>query len=300
MPKRPLEVLNLAAIAALSVVAVYAAAAGRLPVWPAILGRYALMALFVVIVSVLVRQEDRLPRLLRIAVNFYPAALVPMLYESLGVLIPAVRGPARDAWLIAADRALFHADPTVWLERWVNAPLTNVLFLAYATYYFFPVIVAALLWRHDPSLARKFIFGLSLAFYISYAGYFVIPAKGPRVALAADQTVTLEVTPFSQAISRTLNELEHTKDDAFPSGHTMITTFCLIAAFRYERRLFKIWLPIATLLIISTVYCRFHYVVDVMAGLALAFVAFPLGERVYGWLLSPQGVSKPAMARPLS
>jgi len=40
-------------------------------------------------------------------------------------------------------------------------------------------------------------------------------------------------------------------------------------------------LPIATGLIISTVYCRFHYVVDLIAGTALAFVFVPIGDRIY-------------------
>ncbi len=112
----------------------------------------------------------------------------------------------------------------------------------------------------------------------------MIPAQGPRVALAAEQTVTLEVTPVSRTISRKLNELEHTKDDAFPSGHTMITVFCLLVAYRETRKVFRAWLPVAILLIVSTIYCRFHYVVDVLAGLALAFAALPLGDRLYEWV----------------
>ncbi|HWC64673.1 MAG TPA: phosphatase PAP2 family protein, partial [Thermoanaerobaculia bacterium] len=87
-----------------------------------------------------------------------------------------------------------------------------------------------------------------------------------------------------RTISRKLNELEHTKDDAFPSGHTMITVFCLLVAWRDTRKLFRAWLPIATLLVVSTIYCRFHYVVDVLAGLSLAFLALPLGERFYEWI----------------
>jgi membrane-associated phospholipid phosphatase len=212
-------------------------------------------------------------------------AIIPMIYESLGVLIPALRGPSRDAWLVAADRAIFHTDPTVWLERVVWPPLTDLLLLAYATYYFFPIVVGVALWKKDPALARKFIFTLSFTFYLSYAGYFLIPAQGPRVALAAEQSVVLEVTPVSRAISRKLNELEHTKDDAFPSGHTMVTVFCLLVAYRETRKLFRAWLPVAILLVVSTIYCRFHYVVDVLAGLSLAFIALPLGERLYEAIL---------------
>jgi membrane-associated phospholipid phosphatase len=287
MLARPLERLNLAAIGALCGVALLAAGLGRLPRWPGVLERYGLMILFLGIVSALARQESRLPKALRLAVNFYPMAVIPMIYESLGVLIPALRDGTKDAWLAQADRALFRTDPTVWLERLVWPPLTDLLYVAYATYYFFPILVGALLWRRDPALARRFIFGLSLAFYLSYVGYFLVPAKGPRVELASRQTVSLETTAISRSISKTLDELEHTKDDAFPSGHTMITVYCLLVAYRHERRLFRIWLPVAVLLLLATVYCRFHYVVDVFAGGLLAFAALPVGNRVYGWLLDP-------------
>jgi len=287
MPRRPLEILNFTAIGLLCLVAGIAAAVGRLPAWPGVISRYVLMIVFLFLITALARGEDALPAALRIPVNFYPMAIIPMIYESLGVLIPAVRGQSRDAWLIAADRALFHVDPTVWLEKFLWPPLTNLLFLAYTTYYFFPVILGVRLWQRDPALARRFIFGLSLAFYLSYVGYFLIPARGPRVALAGQQNVALETTTLSRTISGTLNELEHTKDDAFPSGHTMITVFCLLVAYRQDRKLFRAWLPIGVLLIFSTIYCRFHYAVDVFAGLALAFAALPLATRLYAWLQAP-------------
>ncbi len=293
MPRRPLEIVNIAAVLALTGIAGLCAAAGRLPGWPAILARYALMLVFLLVVSWLTAREEKLGRALRLLVNFYPMAIIPMIYESLGVLIPALRGSSRDAWLVAADRAIFHTDPTVWLERIVWPPLTDLLLLAYSTYYFFPIFVGIALWKKDPALARKFIFALSFTFYLSYAGYFLIPAQGPRVALAAEQSVALEVTPVSRTISRKLNELEHTKDDAFPSGHTMVTVFCLLVAYRETRRLFRAWLPIAILLVVSTIYCRFHYVVDVLAGLSLAFIALPLGERLYEAILA--GVAVPAL-----
>lgn len=299
MFRRPLEVLNFAVIAMLAGVAALCAAAGSLPSWPGVLGRYGWMLVFLLIVSFLARREEKLPRALRIAVNFYPMAVIPLIYESLGVLIPAVQGGEKDGWLISADRAIFRLDPTVWLERFIWPPLTDLLFVAYATYYFFPIVVGVALWKKSPALARRFIFCLSLTFYISYFGYFLVPAKGPRVSLAQEQSVRLEVTPVSSAISQKLNELEDTKDDAFPSGHTMVTIFCLLIARKEVRGLFRAWLPIAALLVVSTIYCRFHYVVNVAAGLALAFVCVPLGERLYEWMRSGSSVAR-EIANPLS
>jgi membrane-associated phospholipid phosphatase len=279
MRLRPLEAVNLAALAILLAL--------TLVLWRnladpgEILLRYALMGAFLAVAVFLNQRPERLPKALRVAVDFYPAAFVPFVFESLGPLIPAARGGARDDLLIAADRALLGGDVTVLLQPYVTPFWAAFFYVAYATYYFLPLILGGFLWSRDVALARRFIFTLSFCFYVSYAGYFTVPAYGPRTALADRHTVPLETSPVARAISRTINEVEHTKLDVFPSGHTMITVAVLMVAYRRARKAFWFLLPVAVLLIISTVYCRYHYVVDVLAGILLAFATVPLGDRFY-------------------
>jgi membrane-associated phospholipid phosphatase len=256
------------------------------------------MGAFLAIAVFLAQRSERLPKALRVAVDFYPAAFIPFVFESLGPLIPAARGGARDDLLIAADRALFGTDVTVWLQRFVTPFWAAFFYVAYATYYFLPLVLGGFLWSRDAAAARRYIFTLSFAFYVSYAGYFTIPAFGPRTAQAELYTVSLETTSAARAISQTINQLEKTKLDVFPSGHTMITVSVLIVAWRRLRWLFWILLPVATLLIVSTVYCRYHYAVDVLAGIALAFATVPLGDRLYAGLMARSpGVHVPGPGR---
>lgn len=279
MRLRPLEAVNLAALAILCAVTLLLWR--RLADPGEILLRYSLMGAFVAVVVFLAQRPERLPKALSVAVDFYPAAFIPFVFESLGPLIPAARGAARDDLLIAADRAIFGTDVTVWLERFVTPFWAAFFYMAYSTYYFLPLILGGVLWARGRELARRFIFTLSVCFYVSYAGYFTIPAYGPRTAQAGLYTVPLESTSVARAISHTINELEHTKLDVFPSGHTMITVAVLMVAWRRARKLFWFLLPVAVLLIFSTVYCRYHYVVDVLAGIVLAFATVPLGDRLY-------------------
>ena len=279
MRLRPLEAVNLAALVIL--VAMTLLLWRRLADPGEILLRYALMGAFMAIVVFLVQRLERLPKALRVAADFYPAAFIPFVFESLGPLIPAARGAARDDLLIAADRAIFGTDVTVWLERFVTPFWVAFLYVAYSTYYFLPIVLGGYLWNRDVGEARRFIFTLSICFYVSYAGYFTIPAFGPRTAQADLYTVPLESTAVARSISHTINELEHTKLDVFPSGHTMITVVVLIVAWRRARKVFWWLLPVAVLLIFSTIYCRYHYVVDVLAGIVLAFATVPLGDRLY-------------------
>jgi len=279
LPLRPIEALNLSALLALSALTFLL----RDPLEDAagIQARYGVMGAALLGISLLARRRERLPGWLRFLIDFYPAAFIPVLYETLGPLIAATRGHARDELLIAADRALFHTDVTVWLQRLVRPALTNLFYLSYTTYYFISLALGIVLWRRSSRDLERFIFTLTLCYYVSYAGYFALPALGPRFALAEKHTVVLETTALSAAIEHTLNDLERTKFDVFPSGHTMIAVTVLLVAFRRARDVFRVLLPVAILLILSTVYCRYHYVVDVLAGIILAIATVPVGDALW-------------------
>jgi len=68
-----------------------------------------------------------------------------------------------------------------------------------------------------------------------------------------------------------------------PSGHTQIVLIALYLAYRYEKPLFYIFLPIICGLILSTVYLRYHYVVDLFAGAAMAAGCVVIGPRLHTW-----------------
>ena len=78
----------------------------------------------------------------------------------------------------------------------------------------------------------------------------------------------------------------------------MISVTVLLVAWKRARTTFWFLLPIATGLIISTVYCRYHYVIDLIAGATLACITVPIGDRIYDRLT--QGSSQePGRGRPL-
>jgi membrane-associated phospholipid phosphatase len=276
---RLLETINLATLAVLACLTILLR--HRLTDAGGLLLRYGLLAAGVIAVALCVPRASHWPAPLRFILDFYPTAFIPLLYETLGPLITAARGTARDDLLIAADRALFGVDVTVWLERFARPALNDFFFLSYTTYYFLALSLGLLLSTRDLPALRRYIFTLTFCYLVSYAGYFALPALGPRYALGDKQTVSLETTRISRAIAETLNALEHTKFDVFPSGHTMIAVTVLLVAYRRARDAFWFLLPVAVCLIASTVYCRYHYVVDVLAGAMLSCAVVPIGDWIY-------------------
>jgi membrane-associated phospholipid phosphatase len=196
-----------------------------------------------------------------------------------------------DPTLIKLDYMIFGAHPTVMLEKIVIPVLTDLLQLAYATYYFITVSFGVLLFvKHQRKELDKSVFMILLCFYLSYIGYILFPALGPRFYLKSIQTVPLKGLLVADPIKDFLNKLEGIKRDAFPSGHTAVTVLVLYLAYRFQRRFFWICLPIVSALIFATVYCRYHYVVDVIAGLALTLLTIFLGEWYYRWWSKKQEI----------
>lgn len=214
----------------------------------------------------------------------FPVLCVLLIFDSLGSIVHYINPKDIDPALIRVDYLIFGSHPTVILEKIMNPALTDLLQLAYSTYYFFPVSFGVLLFiEHRRKELNKSIFMILLCFYLSYLGYILFPALGPRFYLNSVQTAPLKGFLIAEPIQDFLNRLEGIKRDAFPSGHTAVTVIVLYLAYRFERRFLWVCLPIVAALIFATVYCRYHYVVDVIAGLLLTLLTVFLGEWYYEW-----------------
>lgn len=87
-------------------------------------------------------------------------------------------------------------------------------------------------------------------------------------------------------INNFLKSLEGIKRDAFPSGHVGISLLILILIYRYNKKFFWLLLFPVLMLILSTVYCRYHYFVDVLGGILLTIVTLVLGNLYYNFWLT--------------
>jgi membrane-associated phospholipid phosphatase len=220
----------------------------------------------------------------------FPTICVLAIFDSLGSLVHYVNPEDIDPALIRLDYLIFQGHPTVMLERFMNPLLTDLLQLAYSTYYFIPIIFGVtLLLNNQRKEFDRTLFLILFCFYLSYLGYILMPAIGPRFTIDHLQTAKLRGLFVAEPIQRFLNQIEGIKRDAFPSGHTAIALVVLYLAYRFKRGLFWVFLPVVTALIFSTVYCRYHYVIDVIAGFGLALLSILAGEIIYErWLKGQQ------------
>jgi membrane-associated phospholipid phosphatase len=78
-----------------------------------------------------------------------------------------------------------------------------------------------------------------------------------------------------------LNTLEGTQYDCFPSGHVAVVLVGCYVARKISPVVFYVFLTFSILITFSTVYLRYHYVIDVIAGAALAILVVAAGPGIY-------------------
>ncbi len=255
---------------------------GQIPLWHSLLLNYLLLTGLLLALK-LSRDRNVMGKMGRPLYYFSPILFVILIYESLGNLIQYLQ-PDIDPWLTQIDFFIFRVHPTLWMEQWIVPWFTDIMSLAYLSYYFIPVVLIAVLYLKDRMTEfDRAMFVLAFGYYISFIGYILFPAIGPRYAMTHLYTIPLEGSFITDFVRDTLNALEHNKRDCMPSGHTQIVLMVLFLAHRYEKILFYIFLPIICGLILSTIYLRYHYVIDVFAGAGLAIGCVMVSPRLHQW-----------------
>jgi membrane-associated phospholipid phosphatase len=228
---------------------------------------------------------------------WYTAPLILLTFKELYLMIKPIRQIDFDFILIKIDRMIFGFDPTVELMKITTPLLTEFLQIIYATFYFLPMILAISLYYKKKNIEVDFvIFSTVFGFFFSYIGYILFPAIGPRFHLhdffaTNTELPGLFLTNFLREVvntgesipAGTLNPMEVVQRDVFPSGHTMMTAIIMYLSIKLQSRTKYFLLPVGTLLIFSTVYLRYHYVIDVIAGLACAILSLIFGYYIFNW-----------------
>jgi len=257
---------------------------GRIPGAGFLAVRYLLAASLVLIANYM-RATRPASALFKYIDVFMPLFIILFTFDSLSHLTHHVNPGDMDAALADLDLRLFGERPLQFMQEIINPLLTTVLQVCYTSYYFISIIFCLMLFfAKDHEAFELSVFGIAFGFFVSYVGYLLVPALGPRIYLDGTFEKDLLRGPLASAINDTLNLLEGENRDAFPSGHTEVVLITMAYAWSFRRRFFWLALPLVTGLIISTVYLRYHYIVDVVAGIILAPLCVLAANRLFRFL----------------
>jgi membrane-associated phospholipid phosphatase len=201
---------------------------------------------------------------------FFPIVPLVAVYWTLG-FIPELNPWDYDAFLGQLDHRLLGVKPNVWLDRFARHWVTEIMQLAYLAYYVLPFVLLADIYQSGDRKAFDLcVTALLLSHYVAFVGYMVVPALGPRFASEQQYTKELDGLLLTVPVRRLLDVLEGSKRDAFPSGHTSAVLITVFYAAQFAPQLTMWFVPLSALMVVSTVYLRYHYFVDVLAGTLLA------------------------------
>jgi membrane-associated phospholipid phosphatase len=215
-----------------------------------------------------------------------PFLLCVLVYTNLHDTIGFVNPHDVHRHLAALDRALLGVSPTQWAEQFITPTRTEWMQFFYANFFWLaPSVSLALLARKRWAAFRAATLAVLTCFFLGYALYVIFPAAPPRLFLAREYTKNLYGYPqfFSRLNAEAFSLLPVDSRAAFPSLHTAVSVVMLSCAWRHLRTWFWIALPLAMGLWVSTIYLRHHYVVDLLAGFALAPVALAAAPRLDRW-----------------
>ncbi len=225
----------------------------------------------------------------------YLPVMIFFVFRELYFMTDPINGVVYDWFLIDIDKTLFGVNPTYVLYKIANPVLTEILQLAYSSYYFLPIILAFdLIRRGDEDKADYMLFMVFYGFFLSYFGYLTIPAIGPRFTLHNFANIEHELPGlfFTHYLRELINSGEgisnvtlfpmlEVQRDAFPSGHTEITLIVLYFAAKFKAKTRYFLFPIGILLIFATVYLRYHYVIDLIGGTFFMIYAVWSGKYLF-------------------
>lgn len=242
--------------------------------------------------------------------HFYPVLLYTGLYSETGSLNQMVCQGYLDPLFYRWDERLFGFAPCFrFMEAFPHRLVSEVFYFAYFSYYVMIAGVGLALFLRNRTQFFHYVSVTSFVFYVCYLTYIFLPVVGPRIYYPdlVDIRLPAEVMPatvpeFPAAVQAgvfyrvmaVLYDHFESPGAAFPSSHVALAWVTVYFSFRYLPMIRWLHLVMAVLLCLATVYCRYHFAVDVLAGGVTAALMLPLGNWLYSRLGgSPLGQPSP-------
>jgi CDP-diacylglycerol--glycerol-3-phosphate 3-phosphatidyltransferase len=245
----------------------------------------------------------RLPLVLVGLFSFYVTYVA---YRNFKGFLPFLRPDRHDTSLLELDRSLFFGhDPATLLHHLLGTGLANsVLSAAYIFFLaFVPIsLAAALVWWGEMRNGLWYATALCINWVLGAFSYYLIPSMGPAFVapqlfsdLAPSASSSLQHALWVERLNVLYGSSPLAKDvvqsiAAFASLHvSVVLTAALVAqllrANRWLRR--ALWVYFG-LVVVATIYLGWHYVIDDVAGVAIALIAVGLGALATGHSLRPE------------
>jgi membrane-associated phospholipid phosphatase len=248
---------------------------------PLYLGSFFLLA-----VTVLTARASSRPAVRLLDDLIVPIIVLLVVFETLGYSIPALNTNWLEPALVRADHWIFDMTGSEYLERFYSRPLLDLMHVFYVSFYFVPLSLLIVMYRRgNRAELQHTVAAIGLTFYTDFFLYYVFPVLGPyrNAQIHFTRDIVASGGALTHVLRSFLDHAEIATYDSFPSGHLAATLITIMLAYRYRLKLRGLYVFLGVMILISTVYLRYHYVMDLPAGVLVAVVIYwiaPYAGRV--------------------
>ncbi len=232
------------------------------------------------VVKWLPREQSRVSMAIRL---LYPALLLTPFYRMTGDYMFLLFDRFLDSHLVQLERAIFGVNPTLYIDRHLlNLWANEIIHMCYSSYYLMipGFFLSMFMLRRNDVIVSAWT-ATMITFIASYSLFILYPIEGPRWHFAELYQNAIEGPIFRQ-FTETVMTHGAVRGGGMPSSHSGVAVVLLMYLLRYYRRAGLMAIFPVTGLAVGCVWGRFHYVSDVVVGIAIAVVSTVAVWRVIG------------------
>jgi membrane-associated phospholipid phosphatase len=207
----------------------------------------------------------KLPRAIQFLRDWYPVIVFPLFYKEVEVFAAAFGNWGLTEPIRQLEVALFGGHPSIYLsERLPWVPLSEYLHFCYLSHVLLIPVVGGYWYHNRREAFRELLFLFSLTLLSSFLFFILFPVDSPFYL--AEPLGAPFAGHFFYDLVHFVSGHGGARGGAFPSSHVSVSLVIWLVAWQRQRRVAYLLTPIVAGLIVATVYGRFHYVLDVIAG----------------------------------
>ena len=213
---------------------------------------------------------------------FAPLLLLPFLYKETDYFNNLFFPENLDLFFAQAEEVLFHTQPSlVFSEKFDAQWFSELMYFGYFSYYLLILFIPLYVYfKKGKGITERVIFIVINSFLIYYLIFILLPVAGPQFYFS-DQMSTLPEGYIFGPVMKFIQQNGEGQTGAFPSSHVSICLILLYFCFTKIRKLLPFVLTISVLLILSTIYLRAHYVIDVIAAFLTTPIVYAISSGTY-------------------
>lgn len=210
----------------------------------------------------------------------FPILLLAFFYKETDSLNNILFRQNLDPLFSRIESLIFNSQPALTFSMYVPSKVfAELMYLGYFSYYLMIILVPMYFYFKDEKHAEQIMFVMINSFLVFYLIFIFLPVTGPQYFFGRLHDVP-DGYLFGYVI-HWIHKIGEAPTAAFPSSHVSICLILLLYCYQHARKLLMFILPFAVLLILSTVYIRAHYVIDVVAAIIITPLFYWLSHIMY-------------------